>query len=112
MGDGLPFNLRSGSLHYFRVPQTYWRDRIQRMKALGLNSVTMYVAWNYHEEVEGQFNGIDEVASFLDVIQQEGMLAILRPGPYICGEWEFGGLPAYLLAKSGVKLRTWNTAYI
>jgi len=112
MKDNEPFIIRSGSLHYFRVPAQYWRDRIQRMKALGLNTVTAYVAWNYHEEVEGQFHDLEMVSTFLDIIHEEGMLVILRPGPYICAEWEFGGLPSYLLGKTGIKIRTYNAPYI
>lgn len=112
--DGKAFNLRSGSLHYFRVPQPYWRDRMQRMKTMGLNSITMYVAWNYHEEVEGKIHGLSEVTGFLDAAKAEGMLVLFRPGPYICGEWELGGLPAWLLwnDKQGIKLRTYEPKYI
>ena len=96
--DGSPFQLRSGSLHYFRVPREYWQDRMLRMRAMGLNSVTMYVAWNYHETKEGKIDGLGDVSAFLDVAQAVGMLVILRPGPYICGEWELGGLPAEQMA--------------
>lgn len=112
--DGERFTVRSGSLHYFRVPAAYWRDRMQRMKALGLNTITMYVAWNYHEEVEGQIQRLDEVTGFLDAAKAENMIVLFRPGPYICGEWEFGGLPAWLLwnDKAGIKLRTYEETYI
>ena len=112
--DGQPFTLRSGSLHYFRVPPQYWADRMLRMKALGLNSVTMYVAWNWHEREEGQIQGLGNVTGFLDAAKQTGMLVILRPGPYICGEWEMGGLPAWLLGNqyTGMKLRTFDPQYI
>jgi len=112
--DGQPFVLRSGSLHYPRVPRAYWRDRMQRMKALGLNCVTMYTFWNVHEEVEGSvsFTSEGDVTAFLDTAQGEGLLVLLRPGPYICGEWEFGGLPAWLLAKPGIQLRTYHDEYI
>mmetsp|Transcript_87373 Transcript_87373/g.154925 ORF Transcript_87373/g.154925 Transcript_87373/m.154925 type:complete len:642 (+) Transcript_87373:18-1943(+) len=112
--DGQPFNLRSGSLHYFRVPKPYWRDRMQRMKALGLNGVTAYVAWNYHEATEGVYTDLSDVTEFLDVAKSEGMLVVLRPGPYICAEWEFGGLPAWLLwnDKPGLKLRTHELQYM
>ena len=86
MKDDKSFNLRSGSLHYFRVPPAYWRDRIQRLKSLGLNSVTTYVPWNFHEEEEGKytFSGQANVSSFLQLVQEEGLLVIFRPGPYIC----------------------------
>ncbi|KAL1507226.1 hypothetical protein AB1Y20_008075 [Prymnesium parvum] len=110
--DGLVFPLRSGSLHYFRVPPAYWADRLQRMKALGLNCVTMYVAWNYHEAEEGRVRRLDLVSAFLREAHAQGMLVIFRPGPYICAEWELGGLPAWLLAKRGVRLRTYEPQYI
>lgn len=112
--DGEPFTIRSGALHYFRVPPAYWRDRIQRMRAMGLNCLNTYVPWNFHEEDEGNvtFTGWRDVALFLQVAHEEGMLVILRPGPYICAEWEFGGLPAWLLVKENIKLRTWNEPYI
>ena len=80
--DGCPFTLRSGSLHYFRVPASYWVDRMQRMKAMGLNAVTMYVAWNWHEQDEGQIHGLGNVTGFLDAAKQTGMLVLFRPGPY------------------------------
>eukprot|EP00931_Biecheleriopsis_adriatica_P115647 TRINITY_DN91414_c0_g1_i1.p1 TRINITY_DN91414_c0_g1~~TRINITY_DN91414_c0_g1_i1.p1 ORF type:complete len:666 (-),score=75.36 TRINITY_DN91414_c0_g1_i1:451-2388(-) len=112
--DGEPIKLRSGSLHYFRVPKAYWRDRMQRMRALGLNSITAYVAWNFHEEVEGNITRLSDVTDFLDIAQSEGFLVILRPGPYICAEWELGGLPAWLLwdNRAGIKLRTYEPQYI
>jgi len=112
--DGNPLVLRSGSLHYFRVPPTYWQDRIRRLKALGLNSVTTYVPWNFHETEEGRFNfgGWANVTAFVEAVHSEGLLMILRPGPYICAEWEMGGLPAWLLAKPGIKLRTYEQQYI
>lgn len=114
--DGEPFKLRSGSLHYFRVPKAYWRDRMQRMKALGLNSITAYVAWNFHEQTEGKITDLSYVREFLDIAQSEELLVILRPGPYICGEWELGGFPAWLLwddkVRAGIKLRTYEPQYI
>lgn len=87
---------------------------MQRMKALGLNGVTAYVAWNFHEEKEGFYTGLSLVTDFLDIAQSEGMVVVLRPGPYICGEWEFGGLPAWLLwdDKPGLKLRTNEPQYM
>lgn len=114
MKDGERFLVRAGELHYFRVPPQYHRDRLQRMKALGLNAVSMYVAWNYHEEVEGQVARLEELTGFLDAVKAEGMLALLRPGPYICAEWDMGGLPSWLLwgDKAGIKLRTYEPIYI
>jgi len=110
--DGEPFIIRAGSLHYFRIPRQYWRDRIQRMKALGLNSITTYAPWNYHEKEEGKVEGLDELSDFLALATEESMLVNMRMGPYMCGEWEFGGLPMYLLQKPGMQLRTFNQPYL
>jgi hypothetical protein len=84
------------------------------MKALGLNGITMYVAWNYHEEVEGQIHNLKDVTDFLDIAHEENMLVLFRPGPYICGEWELGGFPSWLLwnDRKGIKLRTYEPQYI
>jgi beta-galactosidase len=94
--DGQPFVIRSGELHYPRVPREYWRDRMRKMRALGLNTLCTYVFWNLHEPVEGRFDfsGQRDLAAFLRTAQEEGLFVILRPGPYICTEWDFGGLPA------------------
>ena len=112
--DGRPFDIRSGSIHYSRVPPEYWQDRLQRMRALGLNAVTTYVPWNFHETVEGQFDfsGAADFGKFLDIAATEQLVVMLRPGPYICGEWEFGGFPAWLLTKDGIEFRTNETSYI
>jgi len=110
--DGSPFVIRAGALDYFRVPPQYHRDRMQRLKALGLNTVSTYIAWNYHERVEGQIERVEELTSYLDLAQEEGLLVFLRVGPYICAEWEFGGLPAYLLAKPYLRLRTFDMQYL
>jgi hypothetical protein len=113
--DGEPFNLRSGSIHYSRVPAAYWTDRLKRMKALGLNTVTTYVPWNWHAPslgVPSDWSGDRDLAAFLSACHGEGLLVLLRPGPYICGEWEFGGFPAWLLNASNVALRTADTRYL
>ena len=106
--DGERFTVRSGSLHYSRVPPAYWRDRLQRLRALGLNSVTTYVPWNFHEPAEGRvsFSGPRDLGRFLRTAQEEGLVVFLRPGPYICAEWEFGGLPAWLLGKDPAPRRS------
>ena len=111
---GEPFVLRSGSVHYSRVPRAYWRDRLLRVRALGLNAVTTYVPWNLHETEPNAFDfaGAKHVGAFLDEAKDAGLLAILRVGPYMCGEWDLGGFPAWLLAKENVTLRTWNAPYI
>ena len=105
--DGEPFQLRSGAIHYFRVVPEYWRDRLEKLKAMGCNTVETYIPWNMHEPVRGQvsFEGRVDLGKFLKIAQELGLYAILRPSPYICAEWEFGGLPAWLLAEDGMKLR-------
>nr|XP_023022377.1 beta-galactosidase-1-like protein 2 [Leptinotarsa decemlineata] len=113
--------LFSGALHYFRVPKVYWRDRLRKYRAAGLNAVETYVPWNLHEYENGVFdfgNGGSDFEDFLDVVQfielakEEDLFVILRPGPYICAEWEFGGLPSWLLRYENIKVRTTNKQYI
>ena len=86
-------------MHYARIPRAYWRDRLRMAKAMGLNTITTYVFWNVHEPRPGvyDFSGNNDVAEFIREAQQEGLYVILRPGPYACAEWEFGGFPAWLL---------------
>ena len=106
--DGEPFRYISGSFHYFRVPRFYWRDRLMKMKAGGLNTVQTYIAWNFHEPVHGQykFDGDADLVSFIQMANNVGLLVIIRAGPYICAEWEFGGYPAWLLNDSSITLRS------
>lgn len=108
MLDGKPFTIKAAELHYARIPQPYWEHRIKMCKALGMNAVCIYVFWNYHEMEEGQFNwsGDRDVAAFVKLCQKHGMYVIVRPGPYVCAEWEMGGLPWWLLKKKDIKLRT------
>lgn len=105
--DGNPFQIISGAIHYFRVVPQYWRDRLEKLRAMGCNTVETYVPWNLHEPHPGQFcfSGALDLVAFLKTAQEVGLYAIVRPSPYICGEWEFGGLPAWLLAEDGMKLR-------
>lgn len=114
--DGKPFQIRCGELHFARIPQAYWRHRIKMCKAMGLNTVCAYMFWNYHELERGHFDfsGEKDVAEFCRIAQEEGMWVILRPGPYTCAEWEFGGLPWWLLDKGAdkVKVRTCDPAYL
>ena len=106
--------LCSGSIHYFRVPRELWRDRLLKAKRAGLNCIDTYVAWNVHEPAMGEWNfeGDADVREFILEAQALGLYVILRPGPYICAEWDFGGFPPYLAVKSGVALRTTNAAYM
>ncbi|XP_005395626.1 PREDICTED: beta-galactosidase-1-like protein [Chinchilla lanigera] len=106
--DGVPFRYVSGSLHYFRVPRVLWADRLFKMRLSGLNAVQLYVPWNYHEPQPGvyNFNGSRDLLAFLNEAAIANLLVILRPGPYICAEWEMGGLPSWLLRKPKIHLRT------
>uniref|UniRef100_A0A3B4BLL7 Uncharacterized protein n=1 Tax=Periophthalmus magnuspinnatus TaxID=409849 RepID=A0A3B4BLL7_9GOBI len=106
--DGQPFRYISGSIHYNRIPRVYWKDRLLKMYMAGLNAIQTYIPWNYHEESPGQYNfsGDRDLMYFLKLAQDIGLLVILRPGPYICGEWEMGGLPAWLLNKKDIVLRS------
>ncbi|CAL8321623.1 unnamed protein product [Merluccius merluccius] len=112
--DGRPFQYISGSIHYSRIPRVYWRDRLLKMYMAGLNAVQVYVPWNYHETVQGEpiFTGDRDLGHFLDLANQTGLLVILRPGPYICAEWEMGGLPAWLLEKPNILLRSSDPDYM
>src|SRR5918993_5972417 len=112
--DGLPFRIFSGELHYFRVPREYWRDRLLKARAMGLNTVCTYMPWNLHEPRPGTFDfaGMLDVAAFLRLAQELGLWAILRPGPYICAEWDFGGLPAWLLANDNLRIRCADAAFV
>jgi beta-galactosidase len=105
--DGQPVVLRAGELHYPRIPREYWPHRLRMARAMGLNAVSSYVFWNLHEPEPGQFGftGQADVADFCRAAQREGLYVILRPGPYICAEWDMGGLPWWLLQKQGSSLR-------
>lgn len=108
MLDGKPFQIRSGEMHPQRIPRQHWRHRIRAAKAMGLNTIAFYVFWNGLEREDGSFDltGMRDIAAFIDLCAEEGMWALFRPGPYVCGEWDLGGLPARLLAERGAKLRT------
>ncbi|HAU39042.1 MAG TPA: hypothetical protein DCX07_15185 [Phycisphaerales bacterium] len=112
--DGERIWLASGSIHYFRVPAALWRDRLVKARNAGLNCISTYVAWNYHEMREGQwdFSGNRDIAAFVRMAGELGLYVILRPGPYICAEWDFGGLPAWLTTKTGIAYRTSNAAFM
>ncbi|PFX33940.1 Beta-galactosidase-1-like protein 2 [Stylophora pistillata] len=114
MLEGKPFRILSGSIHYFRVVPEYWRDRLLKLKAMGLNTVETYVPWNRHEEVKGQFNfkGILDVVNFINIAHSLGLYVIVRPGPYICAEWDLGGLPSWLLHDPKMQLRSMYPPYL
>ncbi len=106
--DGKPFQIVSGEMHYARVPRAYWRDRFRKARAMGLNTISTYVFWNLHEPRPGvyDFSGQNDVAEYIREAGAEGLHVILRPGPYVCAEWELGGYPAWLLADSTRVLRS------
>lgn len=113
--DGKPFQIISGELHPARIPREYWRHRIQMAKAMGCNTISAYIFWNYHETVPGQFDfstGNKDIASFIRICQEEGMWVLIRPGPYVCAEWDFGGLPTYLLKIPDIKVRGMDPRYM
>lgn len=112
--DGKKINLHSGAIHYFRTAQTDWKDRLIKLKKCGLNTVETYVAWNIHEPKEGVFNfeGNCDLEMFLQIATELGLHIILRPGPYICAEWEFGGYPSWLLSYTDLKFRCMNKRYL
>ena len=106
--DGKPYQFISCEMHPARIPVEYWQQRIQMAKAMGCNTVAAYIFWNYHETSEGRFDFATanrDLAKFFQLVKQEGMLAILRPGPYVCAEWDFGGIPPYLLKDPELRVR-------
>ncbi|MCM6776548.1 beta-galactosidase [Nocardia sp. CDC159] len=106
--DGKPFQIRSGEMHPARIPVRYWRHRIRMAKAMGMNTIALYVMWNYVEERPGVFDFTTDrrdIEAFVRLCQAEDMWVLLRPGPYVCGEWDLGGLPAYLLSNPDIQLR-------
>lgn len=111
---GKPFQIIAGSMHYTRIPRAYWRNRLRQARAMGLNTITTYAFWNAHESRPGEYNfsGNNDIAEFIREAQQEGLYVILRPGPYACAEWEFGGYPAWLLKDHGLVLRSSNSAFM
>jgi beta-galactosidase len=112
--DGRPFQIRSGEMHYMRVPREYWRDRLKKMRAMGLNTVCTYAFWNGHEPEPGKFDfsGNNDIAAFIRTAQEEGLWAIVRPGPYGCAEWEWGGYPYWLARIPGLKVRSMDPRFI
>eukprot|EP00727_Mastigamoeba_balamuthi_P007073 m51a1_g2987 putative beta-galactosidase (648) ;mRNA; r:736398-739068 len=112
--DGAPYRVVSGAFHYFRTPRELWADRLRKMRLGGLNTVETYVPWNLHEPARGKlvFEGDLDLLHFIDLAEREGLLVIVRPPPYICAEWEFGGLPAWILRDRGVVLRSSDPRFL
>lgn len=112
--DGKPFQMISGEMHAPRIPPEYWHDRMKKAKAMGLNTIGTYVFWNAHEPMPGRydFSGNNDIAGFIKAAQDEGLWVVLRPSPYVCAEWEFGGYPWWLLKDSTVKVRSKDSRFI
>jgi beta-galactosidase len=106
--DGKPFQMISGEMHYPRVPKEAWRERMKMAKAMGLNTIGTYVFWNLHEPQKGKYDfaGNNDIAEFVKIAQQEGLWVVLRPSPYVCAEWEFGGYPYWLQNEEGLVVRS------
>ena len=111
---GKPYQIISGAIHFQRVPPQYWRDRLRKARAMGLNTIETYVFWNTVEPQRGHFDfsGPNDVVAFVRMAQAEGLNVILRPGPYVCAEWEAGGFPAWLFADPHLRVRTQDPAYL
>ncbi|WP_079686824.1 glycoside hydrolase family 35 protein [Ohtaekwangia koreensis] len=112
--DGKPFLMISGELHYPRIPKEAWRQRMQMAKAMGLNTIGTYVFWNVHEPEKGKydFSGNNDIAAFVKTAQEEGLWVVLRPSPYVCAEWEFGGYPYWLQNEEGLIVRSLEPKFI
>jgi len=112
--DGKPYKIMSGAMHYFRIPREYWRDRLLKLKECGLNTLETYIAWNMHEPEEGKFvfDGNLDIDAYLAICEELGLNVIIRPGPYICAEWEFGGFPWWLLKYENITLRAYDEVYL
>ncbi len=111
--DGKPFQIISGEMHYPRIPREAWRDRMKMAKAMGLNTIGTYVFWNVHEPQKDHFDfsGNNDIAEFIRIAKEEGLWVILRPSPYVCAEWEFGGYPYWLQNINGLKVRSMEPQY-
>ena len=112
--NGKDVQLICGEMHYPRIPHEYWRDRLQRARAMGLNTISVYVFWNFHERQPGEFDfsGQADVAEFVRLAQEEGLYVILRPGPYVCAEWDFGGYPSWLLKEKDMVYRSKDARFL
>lgn len=112
--DGRKIQIRSGAMHYFRIHPDYWRDRMIKLRQCGLNTLETYLCWNLHEKREGvfDFEGMLDFVRYIRMAQEEGLFVIVRPGGYICSEWDLGGLPSWLLTKPGIRLRCMNAPFV
>ena len=112
--NGKPFVVKAAEIHYPRIPRQYWEHRIKMCKALGMNTICIYIFWNIHEQREGvfDFKGQNDVAEFCRLAKKNGMYVIVRPGPYVCAEWEMGGLPWWLLKKKDIRLREQDSYFM
>lgn len=112
--NGEPFRILSGAIHYFRTVPEYWRDRLEKLKQCGFNTVETYISWNLHEKHEGIFDfaGILDLGRFIDTAKELGLLCIIRPGPYICAEWDYGGLPSWLLNYPSMRIRCMDKTFL
>lgn len=113
--DGKPFQIIAGEMHFSRIPREYWRHRLKMARAMGLNTIATYVFWNYHEPEPGKFDFASEnrdIASFIRMAQEEGLFVTVRPGPYACAEWEFGGYPWWLLKEKGLLIRSMDERFL
>lgn len=112
--DGVPRQILSGAVHYFRVPEELWEDRLRKAAQCGLNCIETYLCWNLHEPEEGRFDfsGMLNLGKFIRTAAEQGLYVIVRPGPYICAEWDNGGIPAWLMTRPGIEFRRMNTPYL
>lgn len=112
--DGKPFQMISGEMHYTRVPREAWRARMRMARAMGLNTIGTYVFWNVHEPQRGQFDfsGSNDIAEYVRIAREEGLWVVLRPSPYVCAEWEFGGYPYWLQKERGLVVRSREATYL
>lgn len=114
-GLALPEKLVAGEVHYSRIPVEYWEHRLQLIKAMGCNALSVYIMWNYHETERGKFDyqtGNKNLALFLELAKKYNLYVLIRPGPYVCAEWDLGGFPARLLNINGLKFRANNQVYL
>src|SRR5438876_460619 len=112
--DGRPFQMISAEMHYPRIPREAWRQRMKMAKAMGINTIGTYVFWNLHEPQKGKydFSGNNDIAAFVRTAQEEGLWVVLRPSPYVCAEWEFGGYPYWLQNEKGLVVRSREPQYL